>query len=203
MRRQNPFGFNTFPNKSSLSKPSRRQLPARRILTTFQKVLVAPFTVTANGGGVLAVAVTSDTVRSAPATDWASMAAVFQAFRVKRITVKFSQADDGVQANVVTGRFYAGTVFGGVNPNVAGDVLSAHNPRVYPINYTAVGELMQVHSYTAVPRASQTVDTNEWTPVATAITAENQFAACFTSSNVTINTPQFNGFSFFLVEFTY
>jgi len=165
------------------------------------KTLTKPTTVSTGAGGLVAItSFTSSSVQSIPATEWASFAARYQAFRVKAIRLRFvPNWPAGVPAAGPLGNV-------NLNPGVAiADQLVSNTPASFAqilsderslefnsfeksINYDA--------SWSRNPNAKL------WNPTSAAIPAANQYQITFATQSATeANVQLFDLFVEWDIEF--
>jgi hypothetical protein len=135
-------------------------------MTFFQQI-------TATGGGLIPVAgISSDTVRSNPASEWTSFAARYQAFRVRGMKTTFI-ARHPTQDTVATvhGSLYVADTLVSNTPGSSAQILSDEGSRVYPTH----------KSFTYVANWARNPNSKLWNPTSAAIPAANQLAIFYGS----------------------
>jgi hypothetical protein len=203
-RKRNKGSSSTSAKKNNTNRfiqniPKNRFRPA-----TYMRQLTLPGTVisTSASGVINITSLTSDSVRSGAATEWASLSARFEMFRVIKIRAHWVPVWPkgsnvfGSSATANHGQFFIGTNIGGTSTNTVPAILASINGRVYSTS--------DMITYEA--DASINLSAKLWTPVGSAIAALSQFgitagSAAAANTTLVVSTDYFVVYNDWVVEF--
>lgn len=120
--------------------------------------------------------VSSSAVESTPASEWASFAARYQQYRVRKITLVLHPSRPIQDGNGNPSEFLCGDYIGSATPASAAQVLSDENVMSYSMTKT----VRHVVTWSRNPNAKL------WNPTSAAIPAANTYSLVFCSSSAAI-----------------
>jgi hypothetical protein len=205
LRRKNNKGLSSTSAKKNNKRGFIQNIPRNPLRpATYIRRLTLPGTVipTSASGVINITSVTSDSVRSGAATEWASLSARFEMFRVRKIFARWVPVWPkgsnvfGSSAIANHGQFFVGTNIGGTSTNTIPAILASIDGRVFStsdyIRYEA--------------DASINLSAKLWTPVGSAIAALSQFgitagSAAAANTTLVVSTDYFTVYNEWEVEF--
>jgi hypothetical protein len=150
---------------------------------------------TSGAGGIIAVdSISSTTVQSGPATEWASFAARYQQYRVRAMRVVNKAVLPVNTATITQGSLFVSDYIGSSSPASSAQVLSDERAVVHS---TAKDWVYQA-SWSRNPNAML------WNPTSAAVPVANQFGVAIASSSapaLTVNTTYGSYTLEYVVEF--
>lgn len=165
-------------NRSRKNQSIRREASEGDVIV--KKLTLPSQSISTTAGAIIAVTttVTSGLVQSNPATEWASFAARYQQYRVRKVRVRmmpvFPGSGNVAAGSTCAGQLYVSDYIGSSAPTSAAQVLSDEGSRVFStskvVNY--------VTTWARNPNAKL------WNPTSAVVPTANEYGVAWASSTV-------------------